>query len=179
MHIYLDMDGVIADFFTLFAKKHNVTHWKSITDKELALASLRNTNFFYEIPLFMEDDESISHKIVNYVKTKAAATDNEWGICSSPLRNDHNNSAFWKRLWLVQHKIMPKVENCIFTSNKHKYAISPLDGKPNILIDDKVSNIIKWENAGGIGIRFQCNEDDVEDYLFPGIDSALEQINKL
>jgi hypothetical protein len=37
-----------------------------------------------------------------------------------------------------------------------------LSGKPNILIDDKPSNIIAWENAGGIGIRFQCNKDDLE-----------------
>ena len=173
------MDGVIADFFTQFASRFNVKHWKSITDKELALAKLRNTDFFNEIPLFFNGSESVSHKIVDFVKQKAIETDNDWGICSSPLRNDHYNSAFWKRTWLVRHNIMPRVENCIFTSNKHKFAISSLDGKPNILVDDKVSNIIKWEQAGGIGIRFQCNEDDTDEYLFPAIERALLEINKL
>lgn len=173
MVIYLDMDGVIADFFALFARTFKVKHWKSITDKEVALARLKNTNFFFEVPLFMDNEVSVSHKIVDFVKQQAEETDNDWGICSSPLRNDHNNSAFWKRLWLTHHKIMPKVENTIFTSNKHKYAISPLDGKPNILIDDKISNLINWEKQGGIGIRFQANEDDLEEYLFPAIKKAL------
>ena len=37
MTLYLDMDGVIADFFSLLAKENNVKHWKSIKDKERAL----------------------------------------------------------------------------------------------------------------------------------------------
>ena len=41
MTIYLDMDGVIADFFSEFAKRNNVEHWKSIKDKEKALVDLR------------------------------------------------------------------------------------------------------------------------------------------
>ena len=35
---------------------------------------------------------------------------------------------------------------------------------PNVLIDDKPQNIKAWRDAGGIGIRFQANEDDI-DYL--------------
>jgi len=61
----------------------------------------------------------------------------------------------------------------VFTSNKHKYATSKLDYCPNILIDDKPENIYRWEQAGGIGIRFQCNEDDLDEYLFPAIKDAL------
>ena len=57
---------------------------------------------------------------------------------------------------------MPDVENCIFTSNKHKYAINKLDGKPNILVDDKPDNIKRWNDAGGIGVRFQADEDSTE-----------------
>ena len=54
------------------------------------------------------------------------------------------------------------LEKLIFTSNKHKYAISRISGKPNVLIDGQPSNINAWEQAGGIGIRFQCNKDDLE-----------------
>ena len=173
MVIYLDMDGVIADFFSHFAAAYKVDHWKTIQDKEKALLNLKNTNWFFQLPLFMDGEISVSHKIVDFVKQQAEETGNDWGICSSPLRDDHNNSAFWKRLWLVHHKITPKIENMIFTGNKHRYAVSSLDGKPNILIDDKITNIVRWKEKGGIGIRFQADQDDVEEYLFPAIIEAL------
>ena len=73
------------------------------------------------------------------------------------------NSAYWKRVWLERHGFMFDVENCIFTGNKHKYAfINRLDGKPNILVDDKPDNIKRWNDAGGIGILYQANEDSVD-----------------
>lgn len=168
MTIYLDMDGVIADFFSTFAKKNNVSHWKSIKQKDKALADLVGTDWFYQLPTFGSD----SARIVSFVKNIAG--DANWGICSSPLRGDHNNSAYWKRRWLEDKGFMPEVENCIFTSNKHKYAVNRLTGKPNILIDDKIDNIKRWEQAGGIGIRFQCDQDDVEEYLFKEIEYVYE-----
>ena len=33
-NIYLDMDGVIADFFGLWADSCGAVHWKSIKEKE-------------------------------------------------------------------------------------------------------------------------------------------------
>ena len=50
MNIYLDMDGVIANFFGAFAKANNVDHWKSIKQKEKALADLVGTDWFYKGP---------------------------------------------------------------------------------------------------------------------------------
>lgn len=159
MTIYLDMDGVIADFFGFWGDSCGVSHWKTIKDKEKALIDLHGTDFFNRIPKFEETD-----KIVSFVKDISKG---DWGICSSPLRGDIMNSAYWKRVWLERHGIVtPDVERMVFTSNKHKYAISQIDGKPNILIDDKISNIKSWEAAGGIGIRFQADMDDVEEYLF-------------
>ena len=117
-------------------------------------------------------------KIVRNVKEFAFAADIDWGICSSPLRGDAYNSAYWKRVWLEKYGYMPpKVSNCIFTSNKHKYAWSELDRKPNILIDDKPQNIKSWRDAGGIGIRFQANEDDIE-YLQWELSEAVKERNE-
>jgi len=88
------------------------------------------------------------------------------------------NSAYWKRQWLDRWDVTPPlVENMIFTSNKHKYAMNRLTRKRNILIDDKIENIDRWNQAGGIGIRFQCNEDDTKEYLFPAIEEALQNAN--
>ena len=165
MTVYLDMDGVIADFFGALAKRNNVSHWKSIKEKEKALMDLHNTNFFDTLDCFQGHNiPNDSQKIVQYVKQISGG---DWGICSSPLRGDEYNSAYWKRQWLQRWDFMPDdLEKLIFTSNKHKYARNRLTGEPNILIDDKPDNIKRWEDHGGEGILFQCNEDDIEEYLF-------------
>ena len=62
--IYLDMDGVIANFFKSFADKNNVDHWKSIKEKDKALNEIVGTDFFYHIPTFGNE----SRNIVNFVK---------------------------------------------------------------------------------------------------------------
>ena len=170
MTIYLDMDGVIADFFGGIERRFGANHWKSIQDREVAFATLANTDFFYTLDTFNE-----TNSIIKFVKK---ISKDDWGICSSPLRGDTMNSAYWKRQWLTRWDYLPPlVENIIFTGNKHKYAINPLNRKPNILIDDKPENITRWEKAGGIGIRFQANEDDVEEYLFVELEKAIEKYN--
>ncbi len=182
MTVYLDMDGVIANFFGALAKANDVDHWKSIKQKEKALNDLVGTDWFYRLPTFRvnrhgehgDHGACLSSEIVRFVKK---LSDGDWGICSSPLRGDHYNSAYWKRRWLEDKGFMPEVENCIFTSNKHKYAVNCLTGKPNILIDDKIDNIKRWEQAGGIGIRFQCDQDDLEEYLFEELEKAIAKNN--
>lgn len=165
MTVYLDMDGVIADFFGEVERMYKVDHWKSIQHRDGIFVELRNTDFFNRIEKFPETDA-----IVKYVQEVSGG---DWGICSSPLRGDEYNSAYWKRVWLERHGFMPEVEKCIFTGNKHKYAYNQLTRSPNILIDDKPENIKRWEEAGGIGILFQCNEDDVEEYLFQELRLSL------
>jgi len=180
MTIYLDMDGVIADFFGAVKKKFGVDHWKSLNDREAAFASLQNTDWFMTLPIFREDKDgnisdhgaSLSCEIVNFVKQISKG---DWGICSSPLRGDHNNSSYWKRRWLEDKGYAPPlVENMIFTSNKHKYAWNKLTRKPNILVDDRPDNIRRWIDAGGIGIVFQTDQDDLL-ALFSKLEIAVER----
>ena len=173
--IYIDMDGVIADFFGGIAKKCGVDHWKSIQDRDKIFVELRNPEFFYTLDTFHNLYCSTSDLIVEHVKDLARQNGIEWGICSSPLRGDHNNSAYWKRRWLEDYGFMPPlVENCVFTSNKHKYAWNEVTHRPNILIDDRPDNIRRWIEAGGIGIVFQCDQDDLET-LFKKLEIAIER----
>ena len=173
--IFLDMDGVIADFFGGIERQFGVDHWKSLNFKEVVFAELKGTDFFARLPVFGEQDRrSESIAVHNLVMEVARDHNIDWGICSSPLRGDEYNSAYHKRNWLNKWGMMPHdVDNCIFTANKHKYVWIGTDNFPNILIDDKPQNIKQWNDAGGIGIRFQCNEDDIE-YLESELEEAMK-----
>lgn len=164
MTLFLDMDGVIADFFSLLAKLNNVHHWKQIKSVEQALLDICQTDFFNQIEPFQ-----ISRDLIKFAQNFG-----DWGICSSPLKNDINNSTYWKKVWLKRHGFMPSQEKCIFTLNKHKYARNAVSLAPNILVDDKPDNIWNWVNAGGIGIRFQADQDD-----FGTLINQLSSIQKL
>jgi hypothetical protein len=57
---------------------------------------------------------------------------------------------------------------------KEKFATDKLDGTPNILVDDKPSNIKRWIEKGGIGILYQANEHDLEEYLLENLRKVLK-----
>lgn len=169
MTIYLDMDGVLADFFGGLENHFGVSHWKEIGDIESKLMDLKGTDFFHLLEPF-----PTTMRLIDYVKSTG-----DWGICSSPLSGDSYNSAYWKRRWLEDLLIMPPVNKCIFTSTKYKHAVDKITGQPNILIDDKPSNVAEWEMHGGIGIRYQANQDDFEEYLLYKIDDAIDYAERL
>jgi hypothetical protein len=94
-----------------------------------------------------------------------------YNICSSPLRGDHENSGVQKTRWLRENlAIQPR--HIYIESRKEKHAVQS-DGTPNILIDDRKDNIIRWEAAGGIGIKFQADEDGL-DVITNGMRRAIE-----
>tara|TARA_R110000824_G_scaffold23607_2_gene84361 strand:+ start:445 stop:960 length:516 start_codon:yes stop_codon:yes gene_type:complete len=151
MTIYVDMDGVIADFFSEIAKTNNVAHWKEIPADSDTYEKLRGTDFFNRLPKFKTSDD-----LIRFVDE---ATNGKWCILSAPLRGDYDNSSFWKREWLNKNGYVPK--EAIFTSRKEKYATNE-DGTPNILVDDKLSNLDRWMKAGGVAIKYQANEDSLD-----------------
>jgi hypothetical protein len=165
MKIYLDMDGVIADFFGGLEKKFNVDHWKQIPKTEKSILDLKGTDFFNVLEPY-----NSSAELVEFTKTLG-----EFGICSSPLRGDRDNSAFWKRTWLTRHGFLPELDMLIFTGQKERYAVDKIDGTPNILVDDKPDNVKRWIEKGGIGIRYQANQDSlvtIKRKLIKSVESA-------
>ena len=153
--VYLDMDGVLADFFGGVEKMYGVQHWKELTsDKTKDLKSevinrITGTDFFATLPKFDSAGELIS-----MVKE---FTGGNFSINTSPLRGDHTNSSKYKKLWIQNNIEQP--DDIIITGRKESYAKDKASGTPNILIDDRPVNIERWQGAGGYGILYQANRD--------------------
>ena len=142
--IYVDMDGVLADFFGEW-KKLVGKDWREIGKDEIepALKKIRDEeDFWLNIPLTANAKKLLS--IIKQVK-------GNYKILSSPLANDPKSEPH-KREWVAKNLDFFPPTEVIITKDKAKYATTP-DGTPNILIDDYGVNISAWESAGGIGFK--------------------------
>ena len=164
--VYLDMDGVLADFFSEWAKMAGIKsgNYKDIpsTNIDPTLDKMIGTDFFAQLPKFSTADKLIQMVINRFGSYK---------ILSSPLRNDHENSKKHKIDW-IGRKLKIKPSETIISSNKGSYATQP-DGTPNILIDDLGRNIQNWMSNGGLGIKYQADEDPLSK-----VQQRLEQFKK-
>ncbi len=153
--IFVDLDGVCADFFTEYAKLAGIKsgNYRDIPPAKAdpTLDKMIGTDFFNRLPMF-----PTAPALIRMVVAAAGG----YKVLSSPLRKDHENSEHWKKVWVARH-LHPAPEQVIIAANKAKYARNA-DGTPNVLIDDRGSNISAWEAAGGIGIKYQADEDSLD-----------------
>ena len=155
--VYLDMDGVLADFFGGVEFLYGVEHWKELTNdktkdlKKQVIDRITGTDFFAVLPKFPTADA-----LIDMVKK---FTGGKFSINTSPLRGDHENSAKYKKIWISNNIEQP--DEIIVTGRKESYAKDKGTGTPNILIDDRPINIQKWQAAGGYGILYQANRDQL------------------
>ena len=153
--VYIDMDGVLADFFGGVEKLYGVQHWKDLSKdnkldlKQEVINRITGTDFFATLPEFPGADQ-----LITMVKK---FTGSSFSILTSPLRGDHEVSSKYKKLWIEQHIENPA--QTIITGRKESYATDKASGTPNILIDDRPVNIERWQGAGGYGILYQANRD--------------------
>lgn len=154
-HLYLDMDGVQADFFGAWSKRSGVEHWKAIADKEKEINELAHSNpkdvydFFRDLKPLNGGMQVISWLSQNKIP---------YTVLSAPLRGPYSQASIEaKRDWLDEFHPGSSA-NAIFTQNKQKYAMT--NGEPNVLVDDFGKYLNAWSGAGGIAIK---HEDEYED----------------
>jgi 5'(3')-deoxyribonucleotidase/tellurite resistance protein len=156
--IYVDMDGVLADFFGEWARLMGKEDWRDIKDVSPALAKIRATDdFWLKLPVLPQAKQLLA--LIKQVK-------GEYNICTSPLADDPNSEPH-KRVWIEKNLGFFPPKNVYITHNKPQYATNK-NGKPNILIDDYGVNIDKWEAAGGIGFKYK-------DHKFERTAKAIKQ----
>ena len=141
--IYVDMDGVLADFFGEWAKLMGVSSWRQIQNIDAALDKVREQpDFWSNLPM-----TSNAKTLLNAIKKFKG----KYNILSAPLPNDPKSEP-GKQEWIKKNLASFPPQKVILDHNKAKYAKQP-DGTPNALIDDYGENIKKWEAAGGVGIK--------------------------
>lgn len=149
-HLYLDMDGVQADFFGHWAKEHGVTTYKAIPHPEEAINELAHSSpeRVYD---FFRNLEPLKGGavIVNWLnKNKIPFT-----VLSAPLRGPYSKASIQaKKDWLDEHN--PGTSgDAMFTGAKYKHAMD--GGRANVLVDDFGKYLSAWEQAGGIPVKHE------------------------
>ena len=149
-HLYLDMDGVQADFFGAWADKHNVGNYKEIPDTETSINELASSSPL-EVYKFFRELKPLQggNKIVEWLHKHNIP----FTVLSAPLRGPYAvASVEAKKDWLDEHN-PDATKDAIFTQHKHKYALN--GGEPNVLVDDYGKYLNLWSNSGGIAVKHE------------------------
>lgn len=156
-HLYLDMDGVQADFFTAWANLSGKERYKDIGDRAAREASIDDLNrrgtdfieeFFATLPVLPG-----GQRLVTWLK----ANNVPFTVLSAPLRDNHEASIRGKLRWLDQHNPGTSA-TAIFDGMKERFACR--GGVPAVLVDDHKKYIERWNAAGGTALLYREHSVD-------------------
>lgn len=137
--LYVDLDGVLADFDSHFPATFNVHH-NDIEDDVLWRHILSVPSFYSDLPVCKGATEAFRQLERWY---------GDPIILTACPKSDYENAALRKRAWVRRH-ISAKATVLPVLGGTKKYLFMHAPG--DILIDDFDSNIDKWIAAYGIGI---------------------------
>lgn len=149
MKCYIDMDGVMADYFTAVEKMMGVEHYSHANFEEV-VAKIKHHDWLYSQP--RSDFFAFLDKLPNTDKLIEGVVSifGEYSIISTPLRGHEMPSMEGKMAW-IGYNLPIKPRSVIFTDNKAQFA-----APDRILIDDYRPNVDAWKAAGGIGIKYKA-----------------------
>lgn len=150
--VYVDMDGVLSDLFNEASSRAKVKNWIGLTQQQWDewYRGADAEELFGNLQPFPTTDAVIDMVTQMF---------GHYRILSRPLQFAPLACIRGKNKWLDTHIKKQPLER-IFTPDKWKYA-TQTDGTPNILIDDHRQNIHLWEEHGGIGIKWQADENSL------------------
>jgi 5'(3')-deoxyribonucleotidase len=153
--VFLDMDGVLADFFGAWAQQlggapnSNWEYIKTIPQdrREQSVRKLsHNAEFVQQFFATLKPLDG-GKQILKLL----TSLQQPYTILSAPLEGRNAEASIrGKKQWLSQHNLADVP--AIFTRDKWLYATQP-NGSPNLLIDDYGKNVTAWRNHGGIAVK--------------------------
>jgi hypothetical protein len=163
--LYLDMDGVIADFDTAYTAIQSMS-----ADGRKFRKAVMDYKIFNDLD-FMPDAE----QLLNHVKT---LKDVDIEILTSMGTFDPfvgQEVRKQKSHWLKERNINYKPNFVRMKAEKAKYATNPYGvAVPNILVDDSVGCVEPFDKAGGRGILHTSAATTI-----PLLDSTILQVRAL
>lgn len=137
-HIYLDLDGVMADFDFHFPNEFGLDH-KAMPDGDMWEKINQHQTYFEDMPLC--DGAIKFFETIRHLNPK---------ILTACPKTNYTNAAKQKRNWVRKHlgediTVLPVLGGTTKYLFMHKMG--------DILIDDYAANCIPWINAGGIAIH--------------------------
>jgi beta-phosphoglucomutase-like phosphatase (HAD superfamily) len=137
--IFLDMDGVIADFDKRYIELYGEKSAKTATKSESQFQEFINGQNFATLDLYPG-----ALTLLKFLRSLPIPVDM---LSSSASPEYHEEISRQKKIWLDTHQI---TFHPIFVPGKH---LKAQYATPNsILIDDDDQNIKDWNAAGGIGV---------------------------
>jgi len=153
--LYLDMDGVLADFdrgvVEILGLEAHDQGKATPEENRIMYETMRNADHFYGRLELMPGAE----KLFNCMRERFGDRCEILSGIPKPHRGiltAGEDKVEWMRRLLSKDIVM----NIVYRAEKIKYCT----GKDCILIDDYAKNIAEWEQAGGTGILYR-NADDV------------------
>lgn len=147
MKIAIDLDGVLGAFdehyFEIFGK-----YPKDVKDEEL----WENINSYRDYWLSMPP-KPYAHKLWDFV----VSTGIPFAVLTGCPKSNYEFAAACKPIWIKNHFGEAEVITCL-SKNKPLHMENPGD----ILIDDFVANVRRWEKAGGIAIKHYDGDRTIE-----------------
>lgn len=141
--IYLDLDGVFADYRGSFAKILGRDYHE---DPEWAWSFLEQEQELYRklslLPGALDLLQSIG-------RAAAAAGERMTFLTALPLRTGYLATAAEDKVWWVRHVLLSDLPVICVAHWKEKKTYA---GPSNVLIDDSARNIVEWQESGGVGI---------------------------
>lgn len=156
--LYLDMDGVVADFDEYAARTLGVPPsegiypdeiWRQLAANDRIYRDLIPTTYATQLVYQCEQFCSKKQYDLKFLTAVPKGNDVPWAF---------NDKVYWARNYFATIPVMFGP----FSKDKYKHCRSG-----DILIDDRLSNIEEWKAAGGIAIHHK------------NIDTTLQELSKL
>jgi 5'-nucleotidase len=146
MHLFIDSDGVFADFdshvFELFgalpSDMHPARLWSKVS---------KHPTFWEDMPL---KDGALD--LWSFVSRHSPT------VLTGCPTSDWDRSVAHKRAWWKRHFDHEQVITCM-SRDKADH----MHNKGDVLVDDMIKNIQRWENSGGVGVLYVSHDQAIAD----------------